>query len=523
MDNLAPPSQAVRRRLRINPHPLLKDLALTAGAEFGVLLAGLLVISMFGRLLGTVALGEYLLLRRVLTWLQSGAQLGLGVALPRYVAHSIADSEQRRRSYFFATFVVMLAFTTLVSTVLTADRFFFARLLFGKPGEAPLIPALGLLMIGLGAHVSVYGYFRGILAMGRANALQFWNLALVPLITVAALRRGHSVALIVGTMGIITLLTALVTAVPNVVKFLHSARTGLLLDTRQLLRYGITRVPGDFGHSALFAVAAIAASHYARLEALASLLLGLSILTAVSASAVPLGVVLLSKVTMMLAQSRTDEVRSGLVQFLAFALELPVFAAVQLIVFADVFVRAWVGPGFTPALWVIRIIMAAIPFYLFVRGLGSVIDATSVTAYNTRNALLVLAFFLAEVALAVEAAPRGSLLSYIAAAILCALLLFAWLTARTVRHLYGVKVEWSRSAMPLAVAGVLGIAACLLHWANGFRTSVFEVCMIEILLLGVFVAVLRRLRAPWVGSLWRLATDSSRSWLVQSLSSSPLG
>jgi O-antigen/teichoic acid export membrane protein len=65
---------------------VIRDLAVTAASSFTSFLAGLVLIAIFGHLLGSALLGEYLLLRRVAAWLLPLVHLGLGVAIPRYIA-----------------------------------------------------------------------------------------------------------------------------------------------------------------------------------------------------------------------------------------------------------------------------------------------------------------------------------------------------------------------------------------------------------------------------------------------------
>src|SRR5206468_8338439 len=60
-------------------------------------------------------------------------------------------------------------------------------------------------------------------------------------------------------------------------------------------RYGVGRVPGDFGQAALFALGPLMATHYLPLTEVAYLLLGSNFLLVMGYTAGPLTVVLLSK------------------------------------------------------------------------------------------------------------------------------------------------------------------------------------------------------------------------------------
>src|SRR5579864_2486247 len=76
---------------RVNP--LVRDLGLTSATQIASFLAAIIVTSLFGRLIGALALSEYLLLRRVWAWMIAGTQLGMPVALPRYIAHSMGKGK----------------------------------------------------------------------------------------------------------------------------------------------------------------------------------------------------------------------------------------------------------------------------------------------------------------------------------------------------------------------------------------------------------------------------------------------
>jgi O-antigen/teichoic acid export membrane protein len=90
------------RPRRIRSHPLLLDLGFTSAAQISLFVSNLLIISLFARFLSATGLAEYLLLRRVVVWLQSGVQLGLMVGIPRYVAHEAAAPEGKPEAYFAA-------------------------------------------------------------------------------------------------------------------------------------------------------------------------------------------------------------------------------------------------------------------------------------------------------------------------------------------------------------------------------------------------------------------------------------
>ncbi len=236
-------SARVRPKLKLQP--LVRDIGLTIATELFVLVSILLVTSLMGRLLGASPLGEYLLVRRVVAWLYSGAQLGLGVALPRYVAYAVNSSDGKRESYFIAAFSLLLGTALCLGVVLFIGRPHVSQWLFGSAQLTRLMLPLWFLILGLLTHAAVYGYYRGCLLIARANAMQLSN-SLLALITVLVLYRLHSLPLIVTTMGCCTVVNAGVFAVPifSTIKA-HTWPAGFINHAFELLRYGIGRVPGE--------------------------------------------------------------------------------------------------------------------------------------------------------------------------------------------------------------------------------------------------------------------------------------
>jgi O-antigen/teichoic acid export membrane protein len=485
-------------------HPFLWDVGLSSITQILVLACGVLIVSLFGRLLGAVALGQYLLLRRVAAWIQSGTQLGLGVALPRYVALSSHRGDSDRLAYFVAAALCLGGVAGAASVILLLGRIELARLFFGTEQMSNLILPLALLILGLTAHVAVYGYYRGCLLMGRANALETINFALAPIVSVIVLFRTHSVGLIVCVMGLSMLISGILFAMPRFAELLHLKQPPLRPFARELLQYGIARVPGEFAGGALFALGPVIASHYRPLSDVSRLLLGLSLLMALSVSVTPLGTVLLSKVSMMLARNRVEEVRIRLEELVAAVLELSVFGCLQMIVFADVLVRAWVGSAYLAGLGVIQITLMSVPFYLYFVAIRSAIDAASVVAHNAHNGYLALAVFLAITFLAVKAAPSEFVLHSIAGALLAGNVVLAWRTTQVARNLFHMRIPWKECLIPLVLAITLGSGSYAIHRWLLSQIGLVGLVGIETLMTAVFLFASNAVGSMWLPSFLKL-------------------
>jgi len=484
-------------RGKLSLHPLFRDFGLTAFTEFGVLVSGLAIISLMGRLLGVVALGEYLLLRRVLAWLQPAVQLGMGNALPRYVAYNADGPPSKLRRYLVISLALSGGLASLLAILLYFGRGTFGGWFFGSAHLQVLILPLGFMAVGLTIHGSAYGYFRGRLALIQANALQTCDMVFVPLIVVIALAKTHSVALIVGTTGLLTILfSALVCAV--LLRHGTSGQPESRNTASELLRYGVPRVPGDFALGGLLAIGPLVAMHFVPISSVTCLLLGISILSAVNASSTPVGALMLSKVSMMLVQDRREEVRTCLHHFLVAVIQLAVFVCLELVILTDVLLRVWVGRDFGAEVVVAQIIMMGIPFYLTYGCLRGSVDAASITAYNTHNLFFSLGLFGILLAAVVGLLPRALTPAGVAASLLLALVLLAGLTLRTTHKLFGLGVPWRQIAPGVALGASLACATALAQHTLGTRGGMFAPMALAGAATIIFLSALKVMGSPWV-------------------------
>jgi O-antigen/teichoic acid export membrane protein len=485
------------------PRIFLHDLALTVGAEATTVASSLVITSLLSRWQGARALSEYLLLRRVLSWTISGTLLGLATGLPRYIAHAVGLGQRDEHAYFVAASICMVPTAVVIGGLMALFHTSIAHWFFGDSQEVALVIALALILVGFSLHRLVYGYYRGLLEMARANLLEICNVALLPLAVVLLLYRSQSVAFMMGITGSLMAATSIAFAIPILMRLRPMPPGKLRASCSDLLRYSTPRVPGEFGAAALTALGPMLAAHYMKIADISPLLLGLNILMVIGYAAGPLGVVLLSRLSMMLGQNRHDEVHARMQLLIAAVMEVSIFTCIQLAVFADVVVRAWVGPGFLNQIGVIRLVLLAIPPYLFFVTLRSTVDAVSVKPYNTRNVLASLTAYLVFIAAWIYLAPEKSLLVGIAIAILASQILLALLTVSTFRRFYGVSVPWLRLVPSLLTAIALGAAAFAWHVLRKDSISLAEAIVFEAVIAAAYLAALAWCRSGWVTYAWQ--------------------
>lgn len=503
-----------RKRARTKPI-FLYDLALTMGAETGAVISGVILTSMVGRELGAEALSEYLLLRRVLTWVLAATMVGLTTGLPRYVAHAFGQRRDEEHGYFLAAILCLIPAAFVTGVILVLARRHVALWFFGNFRETGLVMALAVLLFGFAIHRAVGGYYRGLLEMKQANLLELCNTVLLPLTVVITQLHRMPIGAMMFTIGVLMTVSSSLFAVPLLLR-LHWASSLLKLRShfRELLHYGVPRIPGEFGSATLMVLGPMLAAHYMNIGAISPLLLGLNILMVIGYAAGPLGSMLLSKVSMMLGQNQQEELRARMRLLVVGILEISVFASVQLVIYADVVVRAWVGREFDKDMNVIRVIMFAIPFYLFFVALRSTIDAATVKPLNTANVLISLGFYGGLILGWKTVFPDYSLLMGIAGSLLLSLMLLALLTAHTFRKYFGLGIPWRRLAPSFAVAAVLGAAALGIERMAAGPVSLWTAALEEALFMAVYVAILAWRRSGWIVYIWNVGICRHENWPV---------
>jgi O-antigen/teichoic acid export membrane protein len=215
-----------------------------------------------------------------------------------------------------------------------------------------------------------------------------------------------------------------------------------------------------------------------------------------------LGTLLLSKVSAVAAQNRLDEIRVPLSHMMNGVLEISIFLSLQLIVFADIILRIWVGSGFHSAVPIVRILAVGVPFVFFPVALRSVIDAVSVKASNAHNLIISLAAMLVFIAISVTIVPRPFLLVALSISTVLTLALLAALTAATVRRLCQVKPAWRSFAESLVANLLLFAVAAAMRGVIGAGTSLVRFIALEVVICVVYVFVLVKRRPQWLQFIW---------------------
>ncbi|MGO9339978.1 MAG: lipopolysaccharide biosynthesis protein [Terracidiphilus sp.] len=476
-------------------HPFLRDIGSTAIAGVLVLVSSTVLIALMGRTMGPNPLAQYLLARRIVAWMQSSLIVCSALALPYYVSRQKLENEGVE--YFLAALATDGLFVVFAGIVLHSAPRFFSYWLFGDSQLSRLLFPLSVWTLGYAFHGATFGYHRGRLQMLTANVLQLVNIGALVFLTFAMFERSRNIVAMLTWTGILMIGFSIVFAFPRHGIFSAAGRQ-VVVKAKQLLTYGLPRIPSQFGFIGLTALGPIIASHYLPLGQVTFLLLGGTLFSAFSLSVMPLSIVLLSKVSRMLSENRIDDVARRLEQMQTGVLHMSFFATIMAMVFTDVGLRVWLGKDFVNGAGTVRILLLGMPFYAYISSIASSIDAAHVKAHNSRNVAISLACYLVLAAIAVYGAPRPYLSPAIALAWSLTLVILAGFTAHSARVLLKAKFPLRSAFAGLLAAAALGGVALLFERFSHFHGNTISVLGVIAILSAAYAGILFASGTEWV-------------------------
>ncbi len=393
--------------------------------EFVTLAGQLVAYRLAASYLGSVGFSEYALVKRTIALILPAVMLGLGVAIPRYVAVCTGESVQRdRRGYLAAGMLLFGASITVSLVLLNLFKSAVAYLFFGSGNYGYLVAPLSFMIFGLGLHTACYGYFRGRLEMAKANALNLVNQGIVPLV-VFPLYATSTYRLLngLGAFWTVVSLVALLTA------GLGGPRSETLARTSELLRYGVRRVFADFFQLAFLTLPATFTAHLYGIQEAGFVAFGTSLLTMVASLFFPVGAVLLPEASQMVGEGNLQALERRTLQVLSASSLISVAVIGGIFLFGRPMILLYLGSGFVDVVNVVRVMaLGVLPYSIYVC-LKNVIDALTVKAINSRNMMIAFGLFLC-ISSSVYLGVRGLL--YIPIFVVISLYLLGALTILTI-------------------------------------------------------------------------------------------
>lgn len=349
----------------------VREYAPTFLTEFAVMASQVVSYKLAAHFLGKQGFSEYAVARRAISTIYPVGLLGLGVALPRYIAISATREEATLQDRFFsATLWCVGPSLVLVFALINLMPSKFAYVIFSNASYRSLTTPISMIIVGLTLHALAYAYFRGHLLMRRANIFQFVNLGIAP--PLAFFLGDRSVAGVLGRIGLFSIAISLIALAFTPWREFASGSTA---DAKKLLRYGIPRVPGDFAHMALLGLPAFFVAHTVGVQQAGFVAFGVSILSMISAMFSPVGLVLLPKSSLMIATGAISELRGHVLTLVKISIGISGVLTALVFVFAHPLIQLYLGADFGDIARITRIVcLGAIPYSVFLV-IRNVLDA----------------------------------------------------------------------------------------------------------------------------------------------------
>lgn len=378
-----------RKRLIVVFRELFEEYGATSLTECAVALSLLLTYKLAAHGLGKAGFSEYAIARRTISLLFPFLLVGLPVALPRYIGHASGDIGRCTR-YYGATLRCQACLACLVGAVILLFRRQFAYLFFGSADYTNLAFPVLLVLLGLSLHAVVYNYFRGKLDLKAANVLQFVNFALVPM--AAFYRFGTTIQGVLTAWGAGTL--AIAAAGLLFTPWRGAVMSQSWMEAKELLRYGVPRLPGGFAMLGLMSLPATFTVHLRGVEEGGFVAFSTSLLNLIGSIFTPVGVVLLPRASQLCADGDYVALRAQVLRVVKLAIIVAVGFTLAFEFFANELIRGYLGQDYSEVVVLTRIIvLGALPFALYYV-LQPLIDAHHTRPVNALNCISSLAVFL---------------------------------------------------------------------------------------------------------------------------------
>lgn len=384
---------------RLVSSQIFRDYTATYLLNFALTVAILLSFRIASLRFSELSFAHYALLRRFLSLLLPLLCLGVGVALTRFVAVAHENVKEKRRCEArYLLGAIMLLLLTLIPVLLLGVSLpaVLAAVLWGDGSKAFLIQMALPAIVGSLLHAVSYAYLRGKFLIIRAGILNLTNLGLVP---IAALCLSDSVEKAVFWSGWWVLSISTTALLPAIVQLRNTRVAEVLEASRDLLRWGMPRVPGDLLLALMLHLPILHASHFLGITEAGYVAYSLSLVTLLQAIVSPASVLLLPETAMLLERGAFKELRIRTTRALTGGTVATICAVCVIVFFTEKLVTFHLGTASEDLIRNARLAcFLAIPFNVYIC-LRSVLDGATRRPINTANLALTFLVYLLVIAI----------------------------------------------------------------------------------------------------------------------------
>lgn len=368
--------------------PFLKNILITTITSLLTILSMIFTIRFLAKGFGPEEFGAYSLARRVISNSAPLVILSMDVTLPRYIA--MDDKRRLEGSYIISAIILLAAALFLLMAIAMYAHNYVCHLIFHGNEYLPLYFASLFLLSGYCIYVIIYASLFGMHKIDKANVLQLFVMAILPLVIAYSFGSTKSAAFVVFFMGSAFYI--------SLFSLIYIVRTSFWPGLRQLktsikvvLQYGIPRVPAGFALAGLLTLGPFLASYFGSLKDAGFFVVGQSVFRVMESTIVAFGLVALPKVAQLFAKGEEEYLKRNIEHILVMIFHLGIFVTLHTFLWSREIVVLWLGSEYLEAVAIMRILILSLGPYLGYVMLRSVVDAIEIRAINTLNLLISLA------------------------------------------------------------------------------------------------------------------------------------
>lgn len=481
--------------------PFIKDVLLTAVTCILTTVSIIIATRLLAQGLGSEGFGAYSLARRFLALVSPFSTLAMGGVLARYIA--ISKDDNCRYHYVLGALFLGLtpAVTILIGGLLFADK--LTIIVFHSRQYLHLLVATLLLVVGHSFYIILYGLYRGLGKMSKANFWQLGVMALSPIVIALAYAQSGRIDLI-----ILLIAGASSTAIVPLMFYIFKTRsqsvhlTKLKYHLGELIRYGLPRVPGGLALAGILSIGPLLAPYFGSLKDAGYLVIGLSTFSIVESGIFAFGIVALPKVAQLFAAGQNEFLKDRVTDIIALVFHLGLFTTLHLLLWSNEMILIWLGTGYMDALPLMRaFLLALIPYLTYVM-LRSIIDAIEERAVNTHNLYLsfgitlVISLVLASAGLGPLGFAIGTTTGLLSLG--CLTVLYLWKVYKFNSDTFKIKECLMLNAVFIVVAFIFKYRLVFVFKAIPLMGIAL---LVEGVLLSLYCLILWKLKVRWIGQL----------------------
>ena len=365
---------------------VLREASLFLVVEAAVQAAFIVYFAILAARFSVEEVGWYALMRRALALAAPLLTLGMMEGLAKFLA--IYSSAPDRRQLMSVTAVLVTANCALLVAAAGIMPSAFASIVFGSKQWTELVLPFAIFAAGVVTHMYTYACLRGTLQIGLLSALQFLNLALLPIAIVFIAGDASFGTLIAATgisLGVCSGIFLAYAQWRRRADPLETMPKPLIvsLKTSNFLHFSLTRVPALLLAAGLTSLVPVMAQYNISSQDVGFLSIAVTLLIGVAGTIAPLGTVLLPHISAAWAQKEAGRVSSGIHLLIGASIQLFVFMTAHLILFADVIIEYWMGAAYVSGAATARVVLLGAIGLGFYTATRAVLDAVSDKPINT--------------------------------------------------------------------------------------------------------------------------------------------